>query len=368
MRNLKKIIAVVVTLVMLFAVASVSASAATAPKFALYGRSEAGFTDVSADETPEYYELEVYLENGDEVGAIEGVITYDPTIFQYVATASELGDALDNGSNTMANSIELVEEGKLKFVGISNTSGTWFVLKFTVGGAGSTSFSLSAKAANATGTAYLDVQANGSAATITDEDLINVKGAAILVNENSAVTQDLTFKVEIDDTLVADYVEEYGEISEVGVLMMFTKRLAQGRRELTLALGNAEGLVVAKKATADANDFTVDLKNIKENAMGVNISARAYISFTKDDTTTTIYSKNFDNAMETNAGYGRETVIGVALDAIIAGEYKCDDTARVEEILAIANEALSTHKLTGDNRTKVLQFIGECYDSTAANQ
>ncbi len=361
MCNLKKIIAVVVTLVMLFALASVSASAATAPKFALYGRSEAGLTDASADETPEYYELEVYLENGDEVGAIEGVITYDSTIFQYVATASELGDALDNGSNTMADSIKFVEEGKLEFVGISNTSGTWFVLKFAVTGAGPTSFSLEAKAANATGTAYLDVVANGTSTTITDEDLINVKGAAILVNENSAETQDLTFKVEIDETLAAGY----GEITEVGVLMMFTKRLAQGHRELTLELGNAEGLVVAKKATADANDFTVDLKNIKPNAMGVNISARAYITFADG---TTIYSKNFDNAMETNAGYGRETVIGVALDAIIAGEYNCDDAALVEEIQAIAAEALSTHKLTGDARTKVLEFIGEYYAApTAAN-
>lgn len=590
MRNLKKIIAVVVTLVMLFAITSISASAATAPVFSLYGKTETNLTVAAGSgENQEFYELTVYLEDAEsQVGAIQGVITYDPAIFTYQAEASELGAALvdDDGYNTVENSLALDEAGTIKFVGVANEAGTWFILRFTVDAIGSASFGLVAEAANATGTAHLDVTAKSlENATITDEAMINMEGGAILqktpgltnpkyilsgdpytgekkpmnvtivepqtgdaiiesinwekglikgITSTPAVTdevntvqatvafnyntmgnlnktmyngnrymffylelpedtaagfrvgtnfyldgttpkyctanqydtfylladdsdtwvgktptagdafnaasgaaywaaipagfkgivrinldkqtgvaeedylrytlyqlalsvkidegktfslslpwfaedyteeydaraldvpvraeepvQDLAFNVNIDSAAVAAAEATYGEVTEIGTLLMYTKRL--GNRELKIDMADKTGLVHASKAVAaeDAvESFVTNLNNIKWNGMGVSVSARAYIKFADG---TVIYSKNFNNVYETNSGYARESVIGVAVDAVNADEYDAAKAAKygynVEAIKTIANQTA----ISGQDRIDLLNFIADCY-------
>ncbi len=622
MRNLKKIIAVVVTLVMLFAITSISASAATAPVFSLRGATEVNFLkEVDNEGDPaQYYELAVYLEDaGEQVDAIQGVITYEPEIFTYKDAV--LGSALSsdlNSLNSVDNSIKVqydeskAETGTIKFVGLSDKAGEWFVIRFRITReekVGAT-FALKAYAANKESSASLEVNTKSIASTVVDEELINMEGGAILqktygltndkyiltgqeyngekkalnavfVNPKTAITEyaswemgmveghDITltggtadavsgklvmpefkffteahegdktlyygltslffylevpadtevalklnnncylkdganqyktanqkvpfyFMAEGADTWVSkkptqkdeynpdnlstagvdaayyvkvpvgfkgvvrvdyenlmgkvndvsikdivtcysmsfffaytagstaegatvklsmpwlaeEYTEEYNphaiathvqadkptqeltfdvkvdaqmlalkeaalnsEVVEVGTLFMYTKRLAY--RELTLNMTDKTGLAKASY-TITANDrnegfesledFTVYLKNIRWDAMGVSVSARAYIKF-KDGTV--IYSRNYHNEFETNAGYARESVIGVALDAIVAGHYNTVLAAKygydVDNIKSIATTALSTHNLTSDNRILLLNFIADCY-------
>lgn len=592
MRNLKKIIAVVVTLVMLFAITSISASAAAAPVFSLFGKTETNLTVAAgAEENQEFYELTVYLEDAEsQVGAIQGVITYDPTIFVYQAEASELGAALDDGYNTVENSLSCDDNGTIKFVGVANEAGTWYVLRFTVVATGSASFGLVAEAANATGTAHLDVSAKAlEDATITDEAMINMEGGAILKNtaglpnpkniltgenytgalkgmngvmvepktaitkfdawnqglingydivltggtlheasgyhqvggldfytmadagnkelyngltsiffyveipdgaevgfkfynncyatgaanqyktanqyttyhllengsdkwvsrsastgdkynptgaayffgfpagfkgivridykqwmgedlyqkvspyaigswwaykadeldgsvikmsmpwlveeyteeydprtlnvttksEYTEPTQDLAFNVTVDSDAVAAAEATYGEVTEIGTLLMYTKRL--GNRELKIDMADKTGLVHASKAVAAdeaVESFVTNLNNIKWNGMGVSVSARAYIKFADG---TVIYSKNFNNVYETNSGYARESVIGVAVDAVNAGEYDAAKAAElgydVDAIKAIVGQTA----ISGQDRIDLLNFIADCY-------
>lgn len=365
MRNLKKIIAVVVTLVMLFAITSISASAAAAPVFSLFGKTETNLTVAAgAEENQEFYELTVYLEDAEsQVGAIQGVITYDPTIFVYQAEASELGAALDDGYNTVENSLSCDNNGTIKFVGVANEAGTWYVLRFTVVATGSASFGLVAEAANATGTAHLDVSAKAlEDATITDEAMINMEGGAILQktpNLETEPAQELTFSVKVDPDAVAAAEVKHGEATDVGVLFMYTKRL--NYRELKIDMADKTGLVHASKAVAadDAvESFVTKLNNIKWNGMGVSVSARAYIKFADG---TVIYSKNFNNVYETNSGYARESVIGVAVDAVNAGEYdaaKADALGYdVDAIKAIVGQTA----ISGQDRIDLLNFIADCY-------
>lgn len=582
MRNLKKIIAVVVTLVMLFALASVSASAATAPIFSLRGATEVSLTEAAADgESAQYYELAVHLEDADKtVGAIEGVITYDPAVFTYKETA--LGAALKaDAANTVENTVDATEAGKVKFVGLSTEAGVWFVLRFSIVAEGPADFALEAKAANRTGTAYLNVTVNGASTTIVDENMISMEGGAILKNtvglpnpknvltgenyntgdkkglnavfvepsaaidkptwtkglmagydltaadngeakidiytqanvkgqsdiyngltslffyvevpddvetairmynnfnqppsnsgkkyltathyttfhfldndsdawvsksavpgdkwnegsntgyycplpagfkglvrvdylnfigaewynrvsaysmgftfiklaegttikfskpwlaeeytseyeprsfneydksEYSEPTQDLTFNVTIDSALVAEAEAKYGEVVEAGTLFMYTQRLAY--RELSLDMDDTTGLVKASK-TFGADDeivgFTANLRNIKWSAMGVSVSARSYIKFADG---TVIYSKNYNNEFETNAGYARESVIGVAVDIVKAGDFNAAKAAElgynVDAIKTIANKT----SITGQDRKDLLNFIADCY-------
>ena len=623
MRNLKKIIAVVVTLVMLFAITSISASAAAAPVFSLRGATEVNFLkEVETEGDPaQYYELAVYLEDADsQVGAIQGVITYDTEVFSY--KAAELGSALKaDDTNRVDNSIKVqydeseAETGTIKFVGLSEKAGEWFIIKFVIKGEKEgAAFGLVARGSNKEGSASLVVNTKSIASTIVDEELINMEGGAILQKThglssekhiihgtgykpeegaekkvmnatlirpkvdivvgqnissafskganttytvvdstatafdypsvgltftsadetvtsgevkynyftsasatnriyanashimmyvetpadkvttfymqaaqistdsgstayngtyngydplyclavgadewktiypnwqdeynraygatssgnayrfalpagfkgiicldnskfvgytshnflrlqmlfgNVAVgdtvvasipwithefnttdyegwyvntadkaeepTQELTFDVKVDaEELALKEAALNSKVVEVGTLFMYTKRLAY--RELTLDMTDKTGLAKASRVLEDGEtleSFTVNLKNIRWDAMGVSVSARAYIKF-KDGTV--IYSRNYHNEFETNAGYARESVIGVALDAIDAGHYDTVLAANygydVNSIQSIATTALSTHKLTGDDRILLLNFIADCY-------
>ncbi len=363
MRNFKKIIAVVVTLVMLFAIASISASAATAPVFSLRGATEVNFTKAAAEgESAEYYELAVFLEDADhQVGAIDGVITYDPEVFTF--KVAELGAALQvlEDGNTVENSIVDDGNGTIKFVGLSEEVGVWFVLKFSViAEKEGVAFGLVARGANAEGTAALEVTTKATSATVTNEEMINMEGGAILQktpNLETEPAQELTFSVKVDPDAVAAAEVKHGAATDVGVLFMYTKRL--NYRELSLNMTDKTGLAQAEQPIeGDIADFTVNLANIKWNAMGVSVSARAYIKFTDG---TVIYSKNFNNGFETNAGNARESVIGVAVDAVKAGHYDRDKAVSLGYDVANIQAIAELNTIVDQDRIDLLSFIADCY-------
>lgn len=351
MRNLKKIIAVVVTLVMLIGVVGISASAAEAPVFSLNGKAETGLTETEGD-VKEFYELAVHLDDANgNVGGIEGVISYNTTSFEYVGV--DFNSAFVAAGNPENSVIDAETAGSIKFVGLANATGEWFVLKFKVKAEGNCQFSLSAKAANKTGTAYLNVTANGDSTKISANDIINVEGAAILKTAANNGTQDLRFNIVVDDTAISTE----NPAVEVGVLMMFTKRL--GYRDLTVEMiddENVTGLVVAKKTIAEGesvSSFVTNVRNMQRNALGVRVSARAYIKLA--DGETVIYSKNFNSEFETNSGYASESVIGVAIDAINAGD--CG------EVPAEITEIIGKTSISEEERTTLMTFLYENYNA-----
>ncbi len=351
MRNLRKVIAVIVSLVMLLGVAAISASAeGEKPTISLYGKSEIGLTEQGGTEL---YELAVYLdEAGSAVGAVEGTITYDTGVFDYDSIVSNL-DTTTNPEGTVFDIDE--ENGAIRFIALVSDTRELFVVNFAVVGENEdATFILTTKIANQTGTDYLNVKAARRNVAVKDNDIINVNGAAILKTASDKGTQDIRFNIQVDDTLAAAAITEANPAVEVGVLMMFTKRL--GYNELTVDMiddENVTGLVVAKKTLAEGEDvasFTANVRNMQSNALGVRVSARAYIKLEDE---TVIYSRNFNSQMETNCGYASESVIGVAIDAINEG-----DCGEVPENIAeiIAKTSISTIE-----REELMKFIYENY-------
>lgn len=302
MRNLKKIIAVVVTLVMLFALASVSASAATAPVFSLRGATEVSLTEAAADgESAQYYELAVHLEDADKtVGAIEGVITYDPAVFTYKETA--LGAALKaDAANTVENTVDATEAGKVKFVGLSTEAGVWFVLRFSIVAEGPADFALEAKAANRTGTAYLNVTVNGASTTIVDENMISMEGGAILKNtvglpnpknvltgenyngdKKGMDAKELTPKTAVTSMPVwnkgllegVEFTNSGEETQQINFSYRATESIYTGGTELLYYVEVPEGEKVEFELRANFSEYiTVDGKTQKYTFIGNNYDA-----------------------------------------------------------------------------------------------
>ncbi len=349
MRNLKKIIAVVVTLVMLLSVATVAASAADGATLALYGKAETGLTKGQG-----YYELAVHLTDaGNTVGGIEGAITYDTTIFNYV-------DAKLNANFVAAGNPEEAavvactdDNGVVKFVGLNNaqSTGEWFVLRFEVVAEGSANFAFSGvKGANTEG--YVTVSVAGDDTVATDSDFLKVEGASIKRNKDENM-QDIRFRVVIDQA----ELPEGKTVKEYGLLLMFTKRL--GYRELVYSMiADCETGLAWAKVDPDAvtDEFAVNLNNMRANQLGVKVSARA---FAKLDDGTIIYSKNYNSEYNTKAGYDSKSVVDVARLAaryIIDGNF-CDNADKVAEIEGI----LALSSIKDANRTALLEFVTTYY-------
>lgn len=351
MRNLKKIIAVVVTLVMLLGVASFAASAANDPTLALYGKSETGLTKGQG-----FYELVVHLTDaGNTVGGIEGTITYDATKFTY--NSVELSDAFVAAGNPDADSVVACDNnGTIKFVGLNNASsvGEWFVLNFEVIATGTADFVLTAKGANVDG--YVTVTANGDATNAIDDDALNVAGASIKRNKEAAL-QDIRFHVDVDHAKLGDRT-----VVEYGLLLMFTKRLESlGYAELTYdMIENQQYGLAWAKVEGDIDEsvttYAVNLNNMKENALGVKVSARA---FAKLSDGTVIYSKNYNSTYGTNAGYESKSVIDVARKAAL------DCTGADETTVDSINEILAKASIKGDDRAALLSYINQYYPQAA---
>lgn len=348
MRNLKKIIAVVVTLVMLLSVAGIAASAEGEPVLALQGKATTGLTNGQG-----YYELAVHLTaNNDQVGGIEGAITYDTAKFNYVGAVLN-ANFVAAGNPTEAVTVACTDDnGVVKFVGLNdnNSIGEWFVLQFEVVATGEATFAFeNVKGANTEG--YVTVVANGDSTVVVDDNVVGVEGAQIKKNADPE-KQDIRFRVTVGAAPEGRTVVKYG------MLLMFTKRL--GYRELTydMIAGHEEGLAWAEvnAADVDGGEFAVNLNNMKANQLGVKVSARAYAVLDNGDV---IYSSNYNNQFSTKAGYESKSVIDVSRLAArkIIDEAWCSDAAAVAAI----EDILDLASIKDANRATLLDFIANNY-------
>lgn len=348
MRNLKKIIAVVVTLVMLLSVATFAASATSEPTLALYGKAETGLTNGQG-----YYELAVHLTDaGNTVGGIEGAITYDTNVFNYV-------DAQLNANFVAAGNPEEAvvvactdDNGVVKFVGLNNAQsvGEWFVLRFEVVAEGTANFAFSGvKGANTEG--YVTVAVAGDATVATDADLLKVEGATIKDNKDGNA-QDIAFRIVVDKA----ELPEGRTVKEYGLLLMFTKRLGYRELEYSMIAGLENGLAWAKVDPAAVNtEYAVNLNNMKANQLGVKVSARAFAVLDNGDI---IYSKNYNAQYNTKAGYDSKSVVDVARLAAkkIIAENKCTEDEATE-----LNNILALDSIKDANRARLLEFVTTYY-------
>lgn len=350
MRNLKKIIAVVVTLVMLLSVASFAASAAGEPTLALYGKAETGLTNGQG-----YYELAVHLTDaGNTVGGIEGAITYDTTLFNYAGAV--LNSAFVEAGNPEEAAVVACtdDNGVVKFVGLNNAQsvGEWFVLKFEVVGTGSANFEFTdVKGANTEG--YVTVNAVGDETVASDADVLKVEGAGIKTNADPSL-QDIRYRVVVDQSKLP----EGRTVKEYGLLLMFTKRLGYGELTYDMIAANTNGLAWAKIPGQYVTDeYAVNLNNMKANQIGVKVSARAFAVLDDD---TVIYSKNYNSEYNTKAGYDSKSVVDVARIAaayIIEKGYCTGEQTEIDNM----NSILALPSIKDANRTALLKFVADYY-------
>ena len=295
MRNFKKVIAVVVTLVMLLGVVGISSSAATAATIKLSGRTQARVGDT--------YELTVSVEG--TVGAVEGIIAY--TGATYVSA--------EEGASVKAN-----ENGTLSFVGLASEAdknGKLFTLTFTLDSTASNAkFEIAAcKGANVEGTGYVEV-AKTNAELDTYPDIVTVDYAELKAD---ASDPDLRFKLTYNLDELAKYDSD-ASVKEYGVLIGLSKSL--GSAELTLEKEN-ESYIVKASATPD-DSFTgavtvyANISNShgeNKSLLGVRVIARAYIVL-NDGNDTVIYSNNDSDYV----GNGTSTRSMIGCAKIAAGQ------------------------------------------------
>ena len=350
MRNLKKIIAVVVTLVMLLSVATVAASAASEPTLALYGKAETGLTKDQG-----YYELAVHLTaNNDQVGGIEGAITYNTEILDYV-DAQLNANFVNAGNPEEAVVVACTDDnGVVKFVGLNNNDsiGEWFVLRFKVVAEGTAEFAFTGvKGANTEG--YVTVNVQNDATVATDADFLKVEGAGIKMNADPNL-QDIRYRVVVDKSKLP----EGKTVKEYGLLLMFTKRLGYGELTYEMIDANTTGLAWAKIPGEYVTDeYAVNLNNMKASQIGVKVSARAFAVLSDD---TKVYSKNYSEEFNTNAGYDSKSVVDVARLAaryIIDVAKTCDDFAKITAMEGI----LAGASIKGQDRLDLLAFVADYY-------
>ncbi len=312
MISFKKTVAVLLTLVLLIGIMSSATVSAENPVLKLSGKGQAS--------VGEYYELQLILNDTDSlVGGIEGTITYDATVFSVESIA--LSSKFASYGNNIDDSFNTNTSGKIQFIGLADLKGddkgsTWFTIKFNVLKESVASFSVTASAANKSGTHLLD-----NISIINKENLGSVPnvakviGAAIKTGTDTepvpANKQDLRFVVTLNEIALP----ANSNVTEYGVLMMYTKRL--GDRELTYEMIENEeyGLAVAKTSGENleipSGEIYAGLKGIAANvdAIGSRVSARAYIVADGK----VYYSNNNKN---TNAsvsdGYSSSSVVGVA--------------------------------------------------------
>ncbi len=312
MSNFKKVIAFLVALILLTGVMTSAIVSAANPILKLSGKSQAS--------VGEYYELQLILNDTDSlVGGIEGVISYDDTAFSIESIA--LSNTFAGYGNSIDDSFNTDTSGSIQFVGLANlenndTGSTWFTVKFNVLKEAEADFTVTATASNKTGT---DTLKNVSIVNKEKLDSIpsvaKVVGAAIRTGSEeepvAADKQDLRFVVTLDEVALP----ENSNITEYGVLMMYTKRL--GERELTYEMieNNEYGLAVAnmtgENLEVPSGEIYASLDGITANvnAIGSRVSARAYIVADGK-----VYYSN--NNKDTNAsvtdGYSSSSVVGVA--------------------------------------------------------
>ena len=311
MKNIKKALAALMVLILLSGVVSSAMATAAEAVLKLSGSGQAS--------VGEYYELDLVLSDAESlVGGIEGTITYDATAFSIDSIA--LSSTFSGYGNKIEDSFNLETVGSIKFVGLANlkngdTGATWFTVRFNVLSEAETDFKVTATASNKTGTDTLDISVVNKEKLDTVPGVAEVVGAAIRTGTDEepvpADKQDLRFVVTLDNI----GLPENANITEYGVLMMYTKRL--GDRELTYEMieNDEYGLAVAKMTGNNLElpegEIYANLNGIAANvdAIGSRVSARAYIVADGK----VYYSNNNKNANASVAdGHSSCSVVGVA--------------------------------------------------------
>lgn len=352
MRNLKKIIAVLVTLSMLLAAFTLTATAADV-KVTLTGRTqmEAGdsyFADLKVEGT---------------TGGIQGTITYDTEKLDYVGV--EYSDAFE-AANAGLDEVAAVSEkdGVITFVGLNPGSDkVWFTLEFKVDTEGEVAVgdAFTVKASNTAGTGTVTAEVVGASVEAVAPDQVDMLGATIKTTAD-ADKQDLM--------MVATVNKEGATIVEYGVIFIPTHLLKGAELNCdpdyvygTNSKGNPIKAAVATSTGASLRT-NVDLyatlggsASYKSGALlQVDITSRAYIKLSDG---TVIYSNNneTDPAVIDN-GYAVKSIIGVAKSIANnikdVADYSAETFENKEALEAVIN---ATGTLDDDVESKLLAFV-----------
>ena len=318
MRNFKKLIAVVVTLVMLLTVASFGVSANTAPTISLVGMPSTGTTVEGT-----YYDVQVKLaDTANAVGGIEGTITFDAPL---TLADVVLSDTFVAAGNTEENSVA-VSGNAIKFVGLATGDGVWFTLKFTVAKSDDTSATVAfanVKGAKADGSDYVTVDTKDLAVSVVNNDIVAAGGAAIKVVD-TVDAQDIMFQALVDaEALEAAYPG--ATVKKIGAVMGVAQKL--DGVELVADINNSYA-VSASTEYDKAEDFAVNLNKMTAALVGVKIVSRVYIVVNYSNEDITIYSNNYDMDYSVDNGCARRSVLQVAKKAVkLAQKNGFDDVA-----------------------------------------
>lgn len=356
MNKIKKVLAALTAMVLLLTVISSAMASEVEPILKLSGKGQAS--------VGEYYELNLVLDDADSlVGGIEGTISYDATAFSIDSIA--LSSAFVGYGNKIEDSFNTETGGAIKFLGLADlknndTGATWFTVKFNVLAEAEADFKVTATASNKAGTDTLDISVVNKEKLDTVPNVATVVGAAIKTGTAEepvpADKQDLRFAATLD----ASALPENSNITEYGVLMMYTKRL--GDRELTYEMiENKEyGLAVAKKTGENlelpSGEIYASLNGIAANvdAIGSRVSARAY--FVADGKV--YYSNNNKNAnASVTNGHSSCSVVGVAklaaAEILKAYPTEKEDYAKIKDYVE--------NGVTREQAMDLLEFVAANY-------
>ncbi|MBP3936599.1 MAG: hypothetical protein IK954_03335 [Clostridia bacterium] len=310
-------------------------------------------------EVGESIEVKFYVNDAaDVVGAVEGTITYDATVLDYVGIAlaadfAALGNPVDE--------LIYVDEtkGEIRILGISSVlegevapAAEWFTLTFNViGGDAGEDVAITLSdliASDKTGENEVVATAVSSSVKIIKPEVnyySTMDGATIKTDVN---VQGLRFQTSITDLFPTD-------ATEMGVIML---PAALVEEELTLDTPN---IAVAKLTSADADWVSLAAGEVVyarlsgstiNGRANIKIAARAYVKVGD----TVIYSHNDNDATAILDGSAVKSVAGVAQSIATAIIATGVDGAAVADLLAL-------DKLTDAQVNTLLTF---CTDNWAA--
>ena len=351
MRNLKKIIAVLVTLSMLLGAVALTATAADVT-VTLTGRTQM--------EAGDFYFADLKVEG--TTGGVQGTIEYDTDALEYVGvTYSDEFEAANADLDKVAAVTE--KDGVITFVGLNpGNDKVWFTLQFTVTTEGTVAVgdAFTVKASNTAGTATVTATATGASVVAVAPDKVDMEGATIKATAKAG-EQDLKLIARINalDKKVVEY----------GVIFLPTQLLngAELNNDLNYVYGTTGSgkdikAVVARIKGEDLEvnvDLYATLTGSAAYSAGalvqVDITSRAYAVL---EDGTVLYSNNDKPETKINDGYAIKSIIGVS-KAIAnsikdSAVYSSDTINDVTALEAILN---SEGKLSDSDVSAILKFL-----------
>ena len=320
MRNFKKIIAVLITLSMLLSAVALTAFAGETPTVRLVGR-----TQVEQEDT---YLVDFMVSDAEDIGGVQGTITYDASVFTYqgVEFTKEFDDVNKRTDNVLKHN---EETGTIAFIGINpGNDAVWFTLKF--------------KATNLTKDASFDINSEVLQLKVSTKDgkdiffktSVEFPKNIMVVKKEQMIMKGATIRAEKDvnnqDLKVETKINYDGdlEVVECGVIFLPAQLLPKGA-ELNCdpnyiyglnSKGNPIKGAVARKEVVpgDGVDYSTIYATLSGSStfnagalLQVDIMSRAYI---KLEDGSVIYTNNDFDGTSINDGYARKSIIGIAKD------------------------------------------------------